>query len=382
MRLSDGEIPLQTLIWQQPDWPALHFNPAALAQALAAACKAQGVVEGKLAALGFEQHQEVAAETWAYEASSTAAIEGERLDLEAVRSSIARRLGVSPAKGALKTPRHVDGLLDLMDDAVSHATKPVTHQRLHTWQAALFPTGYSGMRPVRVGHYREHTEHMQIVSSRVGREIVHYEAPPSAAVPAEMERFLAWLESPNELHGMVKAALAHLWFETIHPYEDGNGRLGRAIVDLVLARHAGEQGRVLRISQQLLTQRDEYYAQLKRAQHGTLDVTAWVGWFMAQIRAAFDTSSSVVNLALAKARFWHQHRAKNLSVRQRKVINVLLDAGPGSFEGGMSTRKYESLTSAARATASRDLIELAALGLLVQRGAGRGTRYDLIFVAE
>ncbi|MBE0547389.1 MAG: Fic family protein [Rubrivivax sp.] len=370
------ETQSQDLIWRQPGWPDLRYDPTRVAAAVALARRAQGAVEGKLAAIGFEQRQEIAAETWTQEALSTAAIEGERLDLEAVRSSIARRLGVSQAK-SMNTPRHVDGLLDVMDDAVTQADKPVTHERLHAWQAALFPTGYSGMSRIRVGGYREHAEPMQIVVGRIGRETVHYEAPPSAAVPVEIQRFLAWLDGPNEPGGLVKAALAHLWFETIHPFEDGNGRIGRAIVDLVLARDAGEPGRVLRISQQLLARRGEYYEQLERAQHGALDVTDWVLWFTEQVQAAFAAASSVVDLSLAKAMFWNQHRAKDLSPRQRKAINALLDAGPGGFEGGMSTRKYESLTGAARATASRDLIELATLGLLVQVGAGRGTRYYL-----
>jgi Fic family protein len=236
--------------------------------------RAQGAAEGKLAAIGFKQRQEIAAETWVQEALSTAAIEGERLNLEAVRSSIARRLGVSQSKNiGTPTPRHVDGLLDVMDTAVSQADKPVTHERLHAWQAALFPTGYSGMSRIRVGGYRDHAEPMQLVSGRIGNETVHYDAPASAAVLVEMERFLAWLNGPIESGGLVKAALAHLWFETIHPYEDGNGRVGRAIVDLVLARDAGERGRVLRISQQLLSRRSEYYEQLERAQHDALDVT-------------------------------------------------------------------------------------------------------------
>jgi Fic family protein len=364
------------LIWQQPGWPSLRYDATKVAAVVALALRAQGVLEGKLAAIGFEQRQEIAAETWTQEALSTAAIEGERLDLEAVRSSIARRLGVPDAKAA-NIPRHVDGLLDVMEDAVSQAEKPLTHERLHAWQAALFPTGFSGMSRIRVGGYREHAEPMQIVSGPIGREAVHYEAPSSAAVPAEMETFLTWLDGSSEPNGLVKAALAHLWFETIHPFEDGNGRVGRAIVDLVLARSAGEPGRVLRISQRLLARRGDYYEQLERAQHGSLDVTPWVGWFTEQVHAAFDMAASVVDLSLTKAMFWNEHRAKDLSPRQRKAVNALLDAGPGGFEGGMSTRKYENLTGAARATASRDLIELAAMGLLAQVGAGRGTRYYL-----
>ena len=366
----------QALIWRQPGWPDLRYDATSVASAVALARRAQGIVEGKLAAIEFEQRQEISAETWTQEALSTAAIEGERLDLEAVRSSIARRLGVGSAKFA-NTPRHVDGLLDVMDDAVAQAHKPVTNERLQAWQAALFPTGYSGMARIRVGGYREHSEPMQIVSGRIGRETVHYVAPPSAAVQKEMDRFLAWLGGDAEPNGLIKAALAHLWFETIHPFEDGNGRIGRAIVDLILARESGEPTRVLRISQQLMARRGDYYDQLERAQHGELDVTAWVVWFVEQVQGAFDAASSVIDLSLAKAIFWNRHRAKDLSPRQRKAVNVLLDAGPGGFVGGMSTRKYEGLTGAARATASRDLIELAALGLLVQVGAGRGTRYDL-----
>jgi Fic family protein len=366
----------QGLIWQQPGWPGLRYDSTRVAAAVALALRAQGVVEGKLAAIGLEQRQEIAAETWTQEALSTAAIEGERLDLEAVRSSVARRLGFPDVK-ATATPRHVEGLLDVMDDAVSLADKPVTHERLHAWQAALFPTGFSGMSRIRVGGYREHAEPMQIVSGRMGRETVHYQAPPSVAVPAEMDAFLTWLNGSSEPTALVKAALAHLWFETIHPFEDGNGRVGRAIVDLILARGAGEPSRVLRISQRLLAQRADYYEQLERAQHGPLEVTPWVVWFTEQVHAAFDMAASVVDLSLAKAMFWNKHRAKDLSPRQRKAVNALLDAGPGGFEGGMSTRKYESLTGAARATASRDLIELAALGLLTQVGAGRGTRYYL-----
>lgn len=369
--------PSRALIWQQPGWPELRYDPATVSTAVALARRAQGALEGKLAAIGFEQRQEIEAESWTQEALSTAAIEGERLDLDAVRSSVARRLGVSKAPRS-NTPRQVDGLLDVMDDAVTQANKPVTHKRLHAWQAALFPTGYSGMRQIRVGGYRQHAQPMQIVSGRIGRETVHCEAPPSAGLLLQMGRFLAWLNASNEPNGLVKAALAHLWFETIHPFEDGNGRVGRAIVDLVLARDAGQPGRVLRISQQLLARRRDYCAQLEQAQHGTLDVTGWVVWFTEQVQAAFGAAASVVDLSLAKAMFWNQHRAVDLNPRQRKAINALLDAGPGGFTGGMSTQKYQSLTGAARATASRDLIELAAFGLLLQAGAGRGTRYDLM----
>jgi len=326
--------------------------------------------------VGFQQRLELAAEAWTQEALSTAAIEGERLDLQAVRSSVARRLGVGDQKGP-NAPRHVDGLLDIMDDAVSRAAQPLTHERLYAWQAALFPTGYSGMTKLLVGAYRQHEEPMQIVSGRLGRERVHYVAPPSAQVANEMSRLLDWFASDEEPEGLVRAALAHLWFETIHPFEDGNGRVGRAIVDWVLARDSGETSRMIRISQRLLERRGDYYDELEHAQHGPLDVTGWVVWFVTQFRVACEEASVVIDESLAKARFWLDHRDKELSPRQRKVLNVLLDAGPEGFEGGMSTKKYENLTGASRATSSRDLIELEGLGLLRHTGDGRATRYHL-----
>lgn len=363
-------------IWQQPGWPVLRYDRVRVGAEVALARRAQGVVEGKLAALGFEQRQQLAAEAWTQEAMATAAIEGERLDLQAVRSSVARRLGVVDLKGA-HAPRHIDGLLDIMDDAVNKASAPLTDARLQAWQAALFPTGFSGMRPILVGAYRQHTEPMQIVSGRLGHETVHYVAPPSAAVSANMTQLLAWLDAGAEPEHLVQAALAHLWFETIHPFEDGNGRVGRVLIDLVLARDAGEASRLIRISQQLLEQREAYYTALAQAQHGALEVTDWVVLFVAQVRQACEQASMVIDLSLTKGRFWSEHRDHNLSARQRKVVNTLLDAGPGGFAGGMSTQKYESLAATSRATASRELIELEALGLLCAAGAGRSTRYHI-----
>lgn len=360
-------------VWAQADWPQLRYDSTRVAAELALARRAQGVVEGILAALGFRERTDLAAEAWAQEAVSTAAIEGERLDLMTVRSSVARRLVAAGHKGP-NAPRHVDGLLDIMDDAVTRAREPLTRDRLCAWQAALFPTGYSGMRRVQTGSYRDSDAPMQIVSGREGNETVHYEAPASSQVPAEMERFLAWFNSAQD-DPVLHAAIAHLWFETIHPFEDGNGRVGRAIIDLALARDAGETSRLVRISQRLLEKRDEYYDELNHAQRGEVDVTRWVLWLVAQVRAAWEQAAVVVGASLERARFWAAHANKNLSDRQRKAVNAMLDRGPGGFEGGMSTRKYESLTGASRATASRDLIELDQLGVLKQVGSGRSTRY-------
>ncbi|MCA0212202.1 MAG: DUF4172 domain-containing protein [Proteobacteria bacterium] len=360
------------LLWQHPGWPGMHYDAARIGEALARAKRAQGVVEGKLSALGFGERQALAAEAWAQEAMATSAIEGEHLDLLAVRSSVARRLGVEIPKGPVAA-RHVDGLLDIMDDAVRHAGKPLTQERLYGWQAALFPTGYSGMRAILVGRYR--TNAMQIVSGPHGHETVHYEAPDAGAVPGEMANFLAWFNAERGEDPLLKAALAHLWFETIHPFDDGNGRVGRNIVDLCLAREAGESSRLVCISQQLLQERDAYYDALGDAQHGNLEITAWLMWFIEQVRLAWERAASVVDASLEKARFWSVHGAVDLTPRQRKAINSLLDHGPGGFEGGLNTRKYVGITGASRATASRELMELAALGLLAQAGAGRAVRY-------
>jgi Fic family protein len=361
-------------IWQQPDWPRLSYDGGKISGAVGAARRAQGLVEGRLSAIGLPARQQLAAETWAQDAVATAAIEGERLDLDAVRSSVCRRLGVESAK-ASRVPRNVEGLLDVMEDAVDRAAEPLTDARLQAWQQALFPTGFSGLNPVRVNAYRDRREPMQIVSGPVGRVKGHYEAPPSRKVPAEMKRFLKWFNEGAEPDLLVRAALAHLWFETIHPFEDGNGRVGRAIVDLTLARDVGDPTRMPRISRQLSDNRDAYYEQLQRAQHGGLDVTSWIAWFISQIHEACDKAASVVDLALSKATFWATHADKELNARQRKVLKVLLDAGPGGFEGGMNTRKYEALTGTSRATASRELIELGKTGFLVVVGAGRSTRY-------
>ncbi|MBA3599187.1 MAG: Fic family protein [Methylibium sp.] len=374
MSRTDAQSP--QLVWKQPGWPALRYDRSRVAAEVALARRAQGVVEGKLAALGFEPRQQLTADAWTHEAMSTAAIEGERLDLQAVRSSVARRLGVAQVKGP-NVPRHIDGLLDIMDDAVGNAGAALTDERLQSWQAALFPTGFSGMSKILVGAYRRHDEPMQIVSGPPGRGKIHYEAPPSSAVPAEMARFLEWFNAGAEPQSLIQAALAHLWFETVHPFEDGNGRVGRVVIDLVLARDAGEASRLIRISQRLLEKRDEYYEELERAQHGSLDVTAWVDWFIKQVKVACEQASGLIDQSLAKARFWSEHSDKDLTARQRKVVNALLDAGPGGFEGGMSTRKYESLTAASRATSSRELIELVELGLFRPAGAGRSTRYHL-----
>ncbi|MBI5279216.1 MAG: Fic family protein [Burkholderiales bacterium] len=360
------------LLWQAPGWPAMRYDGRTVADEVTLARRAQGLVEGKLTVLGFDDRQALVADAWTDEAVSTAAIEGEQLDLLAVRSSVATRLGVGSNRGAA-APRHVDGLLDIMDDAVRNAGVVLTHERLCRWQAALFPTGLSGMRVIKVGAYRDRP--IQIVSGPTGHEVVHYEAPPAAKVKQEMQRLLAWFNQGSEDDLLVRAAIGHLWFETIHPFDDGNGRVGRVLVDLALARDSGEASRLMRISHRLLENRDQYYNELGHAQHGDGEVTQWVVWFVRQVRVACEQAATDIDASIEKAAFWARHRKQPINDRQRKVLNAMLDAGRQGFTGGMSTRKYESMTSSSRATASRDLIELEVAGMLRKVGAGRSTRY-------
>jgi Fic family protein len=299
---------------------------------------------------------------------------------------VARRLGVAHQDGP-EAPRDVEGLLDIMQDAVLMRDAPVTHERLHAWQAALFPGGFSSGQKIHVGGYRQHAEPMQIVDGAAGLKAkVYYEAPPSAQVHHEMDKLLEWFNSDAEPDSFVKAALAHLWFETIHPFEDGNGRVGRVLVDLVLARDMGRPVLMLRPSQRLRQKRKAYYERLEHAQHGGVDVTEWVLWFIEQVRMACEDAAKVIGETLAKALFWFTHRDKKLNDRQRKVINRMLKDGPESFKGGLDTATYLKITKeartaesmeVARVTASRDLSDLKNLGLLVQTGAGRATRYHI-----
>jgi Fic family protein len=364
-------------IWAQPGWPDFTVRAEALAEPLGSARLAQGTVLGLAHALGLESHPEIVHEIWVAEALATAGIEGEKLNLDAVRSSVMRKLGIA---GDGASPRHVDGLVDVMDDATRNFASELTHERLCNWQAALFPSGRSGLGLIETGTYRTHADPMQIVSGRQGREKVHYEAPPSSQVHAEMTRFLAWFNGSAPggkiaIDGLVRAALAHLWFETIHPFEDGNGRLGRALADMALAQDANAAIRLYSLSRRLHENRAQYYDALNAAQCGTLDATAWVVWFINQFEAACRQSASIVRAAVDKAHFWRA--APEMNERQQKVVQKLLDAGPEGFEGGMSAAKYVNITGASKPTATRDLADLTERGVLAVVGQGRGTRYTL-----
>jgi Fic family protein len=376
-------MPTRSYIWQDPAWPALRFDAATLSEPLGAARREQGAVMALFRSIGMPSEGEIEREIWSGEALATAAIEGEKLDLQAVRSSVVRRLGIEGVpKG--RASRHVDGLVEVMHDATHAFEKPLDDNRLARWQAALFPAGTSGIRKIVVGRYRKHDDPMQIVSGPVGRERVHYEAPASKQVPAQMRLFLAWWEgtrpdrpSSARMDGIVRAAIAHLWFETIHPFEDGNGRVGRAVVDMALAQDARNPHRFYSLSRQLMDARDAYYGALNAAQLGTLDATPWIAFFVEQFRRSCLTSLQVIEGAIEKNRFWATHARTPLNERQRKAVQRLLDAGPGGFEGGMTAEKYARLTGASKATATRDLRQLEESGVLAETGQGRGTRYWL-----
>ena len=367
---------MTTWIWQSRRWPDFSHDTAALAPVLAAARRAQGEVIGLARALGIEEARNAEAAIWSSESLATAAIEGENLDLEGVRSSVARRLGLvdGPASGQ----RAVEGLLDMMQDAALHWRRALTLKRLCAWQAALFPTGYSGLQRIVVGRLRRGAEPMQIVSGRIDRPKVHYVAPPAARLPAEMKLFLGWFNGErNTMDGIARAGVAHLWFEILHPFDDGNGRVGRAIVDLALAQHLQSHPRMVSLSTELSARRNEYYAQLHAASLEGASITRWLMWFCDCVHKACERSGAVMDASLVKARFWNAHSDKALSAAQRKVINRLLEAGPRGFVGGLTTRKYCSMTSVSRATAYRDLAALQRYGLLASSGRGKATRYHV-----
>lgn len=321
-------------------------------------------------------------ELWTGEAVATAAIEGERLNVDAVRSSVARRLGIASSFAAA-VPRQIEGLLDVMEDAAARWDSALTEERLCAWQAALFPTGHSGLRPIEVGRYRSRPEPMRIVSGPVGRETVHYEAPPSAAARAEMRSFLDWFNrtrhatAGGSADGLVRAGLAHLWFESIHPFEDGNGRVGRAILDMAIAQDARLGYRLHGLSQEFRDGQLEYYDALNRAQRGEGEVTPWLLWFLEVFETSCMRVAALIDESVARARFWYEHKDVTLNERQRKALDRILEAGPGRFEGGMTARKYAALTKTSGPTATRELVDLVRKGLLVARGEGRSRRYEL-----
>jgi Fic family protein len=363
-------------IWQQTDWPKFVWDADRVACAISSARQALGRIHGIRSLLDPSLKREAAAEFLFADSMHTSLIEGESLDPGAVRSSIAKHLGL-PDAGLSISARSVEGLVEMLHDATQRYQEALTPKRLFDWHAALFPTGRSGLHSITVGGWREGS--IEVYSGRAGHEKIHFEAPAADAVPHEMAAFFAWFNhSPRQLDGLTRAGLAHLWFETVHPFEDGNGRIGRAIADLALAQDARESFRTFSLSMQIEREKKRYWSLLEQTQRGGLDVTEWLCFFIEQIELASRQAETIIARTLAKARFWVAFRDAPLNERQRKVVNRLLDAGPNGFTGGLNNRKYRAMTDASSATATRDLADLVAIGILVpQAGQGRSASYEI-----
>jgi Fic family protein len=363
-------------IWQRHAWPNFEWDDAKLANPLAKARLRQGELLGATRLLDPGLSREAQAQILIQDGINTSAIEGEQIDVDAIRSSVARHLGL-PTAGLRAAPRAVDGLVEVLLDATTGYTRPLTRKRLFGWQAALFPTGRSGLHKIRTGALRG-GDPMRVVSGAVGRQRIHFEAPPRKGLEAQLGRFLDWFNAPPaRLDGLVRASLAHLWFVTLHPFEDGNGRLARAITDMALCQDEQRPQHLFSLSAQIMRNRDAYYTVLERTQRRGLDVTPWLVWHLEQVSLACELAGGTVAHVLAKARFWLRPQGTPINDRQRKVINVLLDAGPGGFAGGMNTRKYVSLTRVSRATAYRELADLVEKRCLSPSGGGRSVSYQI-----
>jgi len=345
-----------------------------LAPLLASVRHRQGRLIGRMESLGVQLQQEAVLQTLTADVLKSSEIEGERLKAEQVRSSIARRLGMDV--GALKaTDRDVEGVVEMMLDATQNYAEPLDEKRLFAWHASLFPTGRSGMSKIIVGGWRDDAEGpMQVVSGTYGRERVHYQAPAAAQLPDEMAAFLSWFESDKAVDPVLAAGIAHLWFVTVHPFEDGNGRIARAIADMALARSESSPQRFYSMSTRIRQERKAYYEILERTQKGTMDITPWMSWFLGCLGRAIDDAQGTLGSVLAKARFWERARNVALNVRQRLVLNRLLDG----FEGKLTTSKYAKIARCSQDTALRDILPLVESGILVRNPeGGRSTSYSL-----
>lgn len=353
-----------------------QFDSARLAEQLSNVTLERGRLLGSMQALGFKLAEEATLRALTDEVIKSSEIEGEMLNLQSVRSSLARRLGMDI--GALApADRHVDGVVEMVLDAIQRYDQPLTEQRLFGWHAALFPTGYSGMLKIAVGGYRVDIDGpMQVVSGGVGKEKVHFEAPPAERLAQEMARFLDWFNHTQGIDPTIKAGLAHLWFVTIHPFEDGNGRIARAVCDMALARADGSQQRFYSLSAQIQRERKDYYDALELAQKGTLNITGWLEWFLGCLLRSIQGAGEQTKEAMLKANFWSQWSGVSLNERQMKMLNKLLDG----FEGKLTNKKWVAINKCSPDTALRDIKELIDRGILVSAGAGgRSTHYVLSY---
>ena len=365
---------IEIYIWSDPKWPAFRWHDARLLEPLATARLKQGRLLGSMARLGFELKQEAQLEALTEDVIKSSEIEGEILDRHSVRSSIARRLGV-PEGAVAPADRRSEGVVEVMLDATGNFKNELTAERLLSWQAALFPTGYSGLHKIKTGAWRDDSDRpMQVVSGPVGRQRVHYEAPPADSVDAEMARFLEWFNKRTGPEGLLRAGLAHLWFVTIHPFEDGNGRIARAIADKALAQSEDSGQRFYSMSSQIRKNRAAYYDTLERTQKGSLDVTDWLVWFLECFARAIDGAEEVCAHVLRKADFWQRYAREAFTDRQKKVLNRYLDG----LEDKLTAKKWAAIAKCSIPSAQRDINDLLARGVLRRnQGGSKNTSYDL-----
>ncbi|MDY6242022.1 MAG: Fic family protein [Prevotella sp.] len=365
---------MEQYIWQHEGWPRMTWAEEAFSGLLAEVNMLRGKLMGVISMFSFQEQNDTVLDAMSQEIVHSAKIEGQELDHDSVRSSVARQLGLS--YGGLPVPDHfTEGVVQVMIDATQHYDRPLDAERLFNWHAALFPTGRSGMYKITVGAWRCEGGAMQVVSGPMGHEQVHYEAPDNKAVPVMMNQFLSWVNATDDnIDPLVKAAVAHLWFVTIHPFDDGNGRLCRTITEMLLSRADQTRQRYYSLSSVFLSNRKEYYNHLEQAQKGNLDVTVWIDWFLRQLKEALLASLAKTEHVKAKRIFWDRHREVSFNDRQRKVINMLLNG----FEGKLTSSKWYKINHCSQDTANRDINDLIHKGVLVREpGSGRSTAYEL-----
>ncbi len=362
-------------LWEKSNWPAFTWDESTLTKVLTHASREQGRLLGKMEALGFDLRSEAHLRTLTEDVVKSSEIEGEKLEPDQVRSSIARRLGMDVG-GLIPADRDVEGVVEMMLDATGNYAEALNEERLFAWHAALFPTGRSGMTKILVGRWRDDSEGpMQVVSGPVGRKKEHYEAPPADRLPDEMAKFLRWFEQPKNMDPLLIAGLAHLWFVSIHPFDDGNGRIARAIADMALARFEKTGQRFYSMSAQIRHDRKNYYDTLEWTQKGELDVTRWQDWFLNCLLRAIERAQDTLGAVLGKARFWERFAKEPLNERQIKILNRLLDG----FEGKLTTSKWAKIAKCSQDTAYRDILNLIGRGALQKdSGGGRSTSYSLV----
>ncbi len=362
---------MRRYIYEYDKWPEFIWNDRRIALTLGKVRHLQGKIFGQMSAVGFLIKEEAILSTLTLDILKSSEIEGEFLNKEQVRSSIAKRLGMEHA-GIIHVDRHVEGVVEMMLDATQRYDMPLNHERIYGWHAALFPTGWSGMLRIDTGCYRD--GEMQVVSGAMGREKIHFQAPSSEVVEKEMDVFLKWLNNETDIDGVIKAAIAHFWFIIIHPFDDGNGRIARAISDMLLARSEDSSQRFYSLSNQILSEKKKYYETLQRVQHSSGDITDWLEWFLSCLFRALEHTEETLKYVLIKADFWDKHKRTVLNSRQRLILNKLFDG----FDGKLKSSKWAKITKCSTDTALRDIKDLMEKGILKQEASGgRSTNYEL-----